>query len=140
MKNEFKQSLEDMKKLILDMNKKYHFKPVDLKELWLLMNKIAMLAPTGTFEGDEKMKTHKIKLLLNFCDDVLSGDKTFEIRENDRGYQKGDRVVFQPYESSDPFVKHPISEKVYEITYVLNGWGLKNGYVVFGIKEVKNEL
>lgn len=29
------------------------------------------------------MKTHKIKLLLNFCDDVLSGDKRFEIREND---------------------------------------------------------
>ena len=86
------------------------------------------------------MKTHKIKLLLNFCDDVLSGDKKFEIRENDRGYQKGDRVVFQPYEPSDPFVKHPISDKVYEITYVLNGWGLKDGYVVFGIKEVKNDL
>ena len=77
------------------------------------------------------MKTHKIKLLLNFCDDVLSGDKRFEIRENDRGYQKGDRVVFQPCEPSDPFVKHPISDKVYEITYVLNGWGLKDGYVVF---------
>lgn len=86
------------------------------------------------------MKTYKIKLLLNFCDDVLSGDKNFEIRENDRGYQKGDRVVFQPYEPTDPFVKHPISEKVYEITYVLNGWGLKNGYVVFGIREVKNDL
>lgn len=86
------------------------------------------------------MKTHKIKLLLNLCDDVLSGDKNFEIRENDRGYQKGDRVVFQPYEPSDPFVKHPISDKVYEITYVLNGWGLKNGYVAFGIREVKNDL
>lgn len=83
------------------------------------------------------MKTHKIKLLLNFCDDVLSGDKRFEIRENDRGYQKGDRVVFQPYEPSNPFVKHPITDKVYEITYVLNGWGLKDGYVVFGIREVK---
>lgn len=86
------------------------------------------------------MKTHKIKIFLNFCDDILYGDKTFEIRENDRGYQKGDRVVFQPYKPSDPFVKHPISEKVYEITYVLNGWGLQNGYVVFGIKEVKNDL
>lgn len=85
----------------------------------------------------EKMKTHKIKLLLNLCDDVLSGDKNFEIRENDRGYQKGDRVVFQPYEPSDPFVKHPISDKVYEITYVFSGWGLQNGYVVFGIKEIK---
>ena len=87
----------------------------------------------------EVMKNEN-KLFLNFCDDVLSGDKIFEIRENDRGYQKGDRVVFQPYEPSDPFVKHPITDKVYEITYVLNGWGLKNGYVVFGIREVKNDL
>lgn len=59
------------------------------------------------------MKTHKIKLFLNFCDDVLSGDKRFEIRENDRGYQKGDRVVFQPYEPSNPFVKHPITATKY---------------------------
>lgn len=44
------------------------------------------------------------------------------------------------FEPSDPFVKHPITDKVYEITYVLNGWGLKNGYVVFGIREVKNDL
>lgn len=86
------------------------------------------------------MKTHRIKLFLGFCDDVLSGNKTFVIHENDQGYQKGDRVVFQPYEPSDPFVKHPISDKVYEITYVLSGWGLRNGYVVFGIREVKNDL
>lgn len=37
-------------------------------------------------------------------------------------------------------MKHPISYKVYEITYVLNGWGLKDGYVVFEIREVKNDL
>lgn len=140
MKNEFKQALEDMQNFILDMHEKYHIEQDDMRELALQMNKISMLAPTGTFEGDEKMKTHKIKLLLNLCDDVLSGDKPFEIRENDRGYQKGDRVVFQPYEPSDPFVKHPISEKVYEITYVLNGWGLQNGYVVFGIREVEYEF
>ena len=29
------------------------------------------------------MKTHKIKLFLNFCDDVLYGDKTFSYL---RGY------------------------------------------------------
>lgn len=140
MKNEFEKSLENMKKLILDFKEKYHIKQDDFNKFALQMNNFARLALTETFEGERKMKTHKIKLLLNLCDDVLSGDKNFEIRENDRGYQKGDRVVFQPYEPSDPFVKHPISEKVYEITYVLNGWGLQNGYVVFGIKEVKNDL
>lgn len=84
------------------------------------------------------MKTHNIKLNIAFCDDVLSGRKPFEIRENDRGYQTGDRVKFTPVGANMPFdFKHGIQEKTYEITYVLNGWGLKNGYVVFGIREVK---
>lgn len=30
------------------------------------------------------MKTHEIKLRLEFCDAVLNGEKTFEIRKNDR--------------------------------------------------------
>ena len=37
---------------------------------------------------------HRIKLQKEFVDAVLSGDKCFEIRKNDRGYQKGDRVNF----------------------------------------------
>lgn len=52
MKNEFKQALEDMQKLILDMNKKYHIEQDDFVKIALQMNKIAMLAPKGTFEGE----------------------------------------------------------------------------------------
>lgn len=82
------------------------------------------------------MKTHRIKLNEDFCDAVLSGEKSFEVRENDRGYQKGDHVVFSSItKTSLPFY-HPIESKTYEITYVLSGWGIKEGYVVFGIKEV----
>ena len=85
-----------------------------------------------------RMKTHNIKLNIAFCDDVYSGIKPFEIRENDRGYQKGDHIKFIPYDSKiyPKTPEHPIANKKYEITYVLNGWGLKNGYIVFGIKEV----
>ena len=52
MKNEFKQSLEDMQNLILDMHEKYHIEQDDFVNLALQMNKIAMLAPIETFEGD----------------------------------------------------------------------------------------
>lgn len=84
------------------------------------------------------MKIHKLKLLIHFCDDVLNGEKNFEIRENDRGYQKGDYIKFTPvYDSGFARQKHPIENKEYEITYVLNGWGLENGYVAFGIREVQ---
>ena len=35
---------------------------------------------------------HTIKLDIQFADAVLSGEKNFEVRENDRGYQRGDLV------------------------------------------------
>lgn len=53
MKSEFKQALEDMQNLILDLHEKYHIEQDDFVRLALQMNKIAMLAPTGTFEGGE---------------------------------------------------------------------------------------
>lgn len=85
------------------------------------------------------MKTHKLKLNIEFCDDVMNGIKTFEIRKNDRGFQTGDKIIFVPHDGycARP---HPISEKTYEITYMLNGWGIKNGYVALAIKEVKHDV
>ena len=34
---------------------------------------------------------------------------------------------------------HEVAYKTYEITYVISGWGLKEGYVAFGIKPVEDE-
>ena len=84
---------------------------------------------------------HEIKLREEFCDAVYEGRKTFEIRKNDRGYQTGDYVRFIPI-SGDYFqqpIQHPLKDKTYEITYILSGWGIPEGYVVFSIKEVKEQ-
>ena len=54
-------------------------------------------------------------------------------------YSTGDKIIFQAVKEGAMFmlnVSHPIKDKVYEITYVLSSWGLKEGYVAFGIKEV----
>lgn len=83
--------------------------------------------------------THNIKLRKEFCDAVLSGDKSFEIRENDRGYQKGDLVTFIPVDSLGLPVYHPIENALYEITYVLSGFGLKNGFVALAISKIPLE-
>lgn len=79
--------------------------------------------------------THEIKLDISFCDSVYQGLKTFEVRNNDRGYQKGDLIKFIPVGTSSVLLEHPIKDKIYEITYVLSGWGIKEGYCVFAIKE-----
>ncbi|MBO5449405.1 MAG: DUF3850 domain-containing protein [Ruminococcus sp.] len=92
------------------------------------------------------MKTHKLKLNIEFCDDVLSGKKNFEVRENDRGFQTGDLIKFIPtdgtyYVDSDgretQHAHHPISDKTYKIKYILSGWGLKKGYVALAIEAVR---
>lgn len=79
---------------------------------------------------------HKIKLQKEFCDAVLDGSKNFEVRYNDRGYQAGDFVEFISMDGEYFQANHDIDKKRYEITYVLSGWGIKENYVVFGIKEV----
>lgn len=81
---------------------------------------------------------HFIKIQKQFADAILSGDKTFEIRENDRAYQKGDTIKFTVLVDGVP-KDHPLNDRVYQITYVLSGWGLKNGYVVFGIREIEGK-
>jgi len=81
---------------------------------------------------------HELKIYENFADAIVCGDKSFEIRENDRGFQKGDRVKFYVLDKNGMLCKeHVLHKKTYEITYVINGWGLKNGFVVFGIREVQ---
>lgn len=78
---------------------------------------------------------HYLKILNDFAEAVLLEDKKFEIRENDRGFQKGDYVRFQTVGKDGLPIKHGINDKEYRITYVLSGWGLKNGYVAFGLEE-----
>lgn len=79
------------------------------------------------------MQTHNIKLSYLFADAVNEGLKTFEIRENDRGYQAGDRIIFTVVDKHGIARAHPVSQKAYKITYLMHGWGLKDGYCVFGI-------
>ena len=93
-------------------------------------------------EGMVGRVTHELKLSLNFCDAVYNGLKTFELRKNDRGFQTGDLIRFTPVkfdetEPSNRFPDHPIRNVLYEIIYILNGWGLTADCVALGIRELK---
>lgn len=83
---------------------------------------------------------HKLKISKPYADAVLSGEKNFEIRENDRGYQKGDIVEFT--EVLDKFgvarISHGLYGRQFRITYVFSGLGLKEGYCVFGIRPCED--
>ncbi len=82
---------------------------------------------------------HEIKLNEEFADAVLSGDKCFEVRYNDRGYRKGDIVKFKVVDNCGCETVHVLNCLYFEITYVLYGWGLKEDFVAFGIKRVEDK-
>ena len=112
----------------VDKRPKVPFMPIDDKTICAEMVNVKM---------DEPVPTHRIKILESFANAVLAGDKTFEVRKNDRGYQKGDLVKFTVIDSDGiEKVSHPLIEQTYTITYVLAGWGIEDGYVVFGIRKV----
>lgn len=83
--------------------------------------------------------THKIKILDIYADAVLYGSKNFEVRYNDRGYQKGDTICFQVVHDVGRRrvpVEHKLNEEQFRITYVLtNADGIRSGYCVLGIEK-----
>lgn len=56
------------------------------------------------------MKTHKIKLLLNFCDDVLSGDKRFE-----DGVHKCKQELLEILRENDCYISTAVINKLLTI-------------------------
>jgi Domain of unknown function (DUF3850) len=80
---------------------------------------------------------HHLKTRAPYFSAVISGAKPFEVRRDDRGFQRGDRVRLVetaqlfPHGTWQPTGR----EAEYEITYVLTGgqFGIEPGYVVFGL-------
>ena len=99
--------------------------------------------------------THELKIQKQWADAKLAGEKPFEIRKNDRGFQKGDIVRYRVVDpkTGEPWVepgfprvvsnengvgkkygsgRHPIEFCDFLITYVREGAdGLEKGYSVF---------
>lgn len=74
---------------------------------------------------------HALKQLPGYFEDVLSGRKTFEVRENDRLYQVGDLLALNEY-TGDYYTGRSCLVKV---DYILdNEQFCKEGFVVMAIK------
>ena len=84
------------------------------------------------------MAVHELKTLAPFWNAVASGEKNFEVRKNDRGFQKGDVLVLYCLKTYAPTLiettKDPLLRSV---TYVLPGgqFGIESGFVVMGLKD-----
>lgn len=81
--------------------------------------------PSETQENGQKV--HHIKLGASFFDEVASGEKTFELRRNDRDYKKGD--ILEMMEFKDGKNTGRIVRVL--VTYILTEFaGLEEGYCI----------
>ncbi len=89
---------------------------------------------------DYRIKIHTLKCWPEYFDAIECGDKKFDIRKDDRGFQRGDFVHLQRTSEDNKYkvdydlrgaVKHSLSR---QIKYILTGgqFGIEAGYVILG--------
>lgn len=76
-------------------------------------------------------KTHVLKTYPQYFQQTLEGNKTFEVRLNDRGFRVGDIVILREWDN----IKYSGREIKGRITYILDDKfiGLSKEYVVFSL-------
>ena len=80
---------------------------------------------------------HELKILPEYFEAVCSGEKTFEIRKEDRIDENGNKILFQPGDilslkefKDGEFTKRSVKA---DVKYVLRGEFCKEGYCAMSI-------
>ena len=90
------------------------------------------------------MATHELKIWPEFFNAVLHGEKTFDVRYNDRAYESGDILELREWDPA-PDVQYTGRVLSRVITYVHHGLGpgqieplrgIVKGYCILGLKMI----
>ena len=76
---------------------------------------------------------HQLKTWPKYFWPVVRGEKTFELRKNDRGFKVGDYLDLLEYDSESQ--SYSGQNSLFTITYITD-FQQQPGYVVMGIKPV----
>ena len=82
---------------------------------------------------------HELKTWPEYFQLIESGEKSFELRKNDRDFKVGDHVLLKEYQKDSKQYTGRILNR--RITFVMKGikaeeLGLKKGYCIMSIEEV----
>ena len=89
------------------------------------------------------MKIHELKTDPEVYDAVCNGEKSFEIRFDDRNFKVGDRLILKKtiHTGEEMNMGKPLNyigvEKAVEVLYILRGqiYGLMDGWVIMSIQD-----
>lgn len=82
-----------------------------------------------------KTKRHYLKTWPEYYQAIMSGDKTFEVRFNDRDFKEGEILQLQEYDPAK--LAYTGRQEWFYIRHILHGgqFGIEKGYVVMSISE-----
>jgi hypothetical protein len=79
---------------------------------------------------------HTLKTVSPYWELLISGEKTFEIRYDDRCFQKGDILELKHWSTENSCFFSADAPLLYEVTMVCH-YCQKRGWCVLGIKKLK---
>ncbi len=82
--------------------------------------------------------THALKTWPEYFKLQESGEKTFELRKDDRDYKVGDKFLSQEFDATTS--KYTGKETMYTISYILRDSefsGVKKGYCILQLKAIE---
>lgn len=87
------------------------------------------------------MRIHRLKTLAPYWERIQQGDKTFEIRKNDRDFQVGDILELELIENKhDPVMSYSMPPMIIKarVKYLFSGgqYGLEIGYCIMSIELI----
>lgn len=92
------------------------------------------------------VQTHELKTVEQYFDAVARGDKTFEVRKNDRAFQTGDVLILAKVDSCGRYITKTTFgfDKITlkrRISYILQGgqFGIEAQYCVLGLAEISKD-
>lgn len=90
------------------------------------------------------MKTHVLKTVATAWDAVNAGEKRFEVRRNDRFFQRGDIVTLRKIDDNGRYAtgtggKFSTCDISFKIGWILQGgqFGIDPGYIVFQLEPTE---
>lgn len=80
---------------------------------------------------------HVLKIQPRYFHDLVFGNKSFEIRKNDRDYEVGDKLILLEFYNND-YTGRVTKAQITYIHYGTGEFGIEKGYCILGLANYAN--
>lgn len=87
--------------------------------------------------GERGVSVHQLKIMPQYFQAVWDGQKTFELRKDDRNYQEGDILALREWDG-EKYTGRGIAVRITHILRNCPEYGLADGYCIMSIRRLSD--